>query len=138
MKISTEHAINRTQRIQTLILLGESMRTHFSQVIKMASLVAQLVKNPSAMWETLVWFLGWEDPLEKEWLPTPVFWPGEVINGETATKDSNEHWILKFKSLSQLDVDRLHQSSNSAGSILIIFNEEITLMYFFLLLSSLF
>ena len=91
MKISTEHAINRTQRIQTLILLGESMRTHFSQVIKMASLVAQLVKNPSAMWETLVRFLGWEDPLEKEWLPTPVFWPGEVINGETATKDSNEH-----------------------------------------------
>ena len=21
--------------------------------------------------------LGWEDPLEKEWLPTPVFLPGE-------------------------------------------------------------
>ena len=31
----------------------------------MASLVAQLVKNPSAMWETWVQFLGWEDPLEK-------------------------------------------------------------------------
>ena len=30
-----------------------------------ASLVAQLVKNPPAMWETLVQFLGWEDPLEK-------------------------------------------------------------------------
>ena len=30
-----------------------------------ASLVAQLVKNPCAMQETLVWFLGWEDPLEK-------------------------------------------------------------------------
>ena len=28
--------------------------------------VAQLVKNPSAMQETLVPFLGWEDPLEKE------------------------------------------------------------------------
>ena len=27
-----------------------------------ASLVAQLVKNPSAMQETLVQFLGWEDP----------------------------------------------------------------------------
>ena len=27
--------------------------------------VAQLVKNPSAMNETLIWFLGWEDPLEK-------------------------------------------------------------------------
>ena len=30
-----------------------------------ASLVAQLVKNPPAMWETWVWSLGWEDPLEK-------------------------------------------------------------------------
>ena len=29
------------------------------------SLVAQLVKNPPAMWETWVWFLGWEDPLEQ-------------------------------------------------------------------------
>ena len=31
-----------------------------------ASLVAQLVKNPPAMWETWVQFLGWEDLLEKE------------------------------------------------------------------------
>ena len=31
-----------------------------------ASLVAQLVKNPPAMWETWVRSLGWEDPLEKE------------------------------------------------------------------------
>ena len=28
--------------------------------------VAQLVKNPPAMRETWVWFLGWEDTLEKE------------------------------------------------------------------------
>ena len=27
-------------------------------------LVAQLVKNPPTMWETWVWSLGWEDPLE--------------------------------------------------------------------------
>ena len=30
-----------------------------------ASLVTQLVKNMPAMWETWVWFPGWEDPLEK-------------------------------------------------------------------------
>ena len=30
-----------------------------------ASLVAQLVKNPSAMWETWFRSLGWEDPLVK-------------------------------------------------------------------------
>ena len=35
-------------------------------MIKMgASFIAQLVKNPPAMQETLVWFLGWEDLLEK-------------------------------------------------------------------------
>ena len=27
------------------------------------------------MQETTVWFLGWEDPLRRERLPTPVFWP---------------------------------------------------------------
>ena len=30
-----------------------------------ASLVAQLVKNLPAMWETWVQSLGWKDPLEK-------------------------------------------------------------------------
>ena len=30
-----------------------------------ASLVAQLVKNLPAIWETWVQSLGWEDPLEK-------------------------------------------------------------------------
>ena len=30
-----------------------------------ASLVFQMVKNSSSMWETWVHFLGWEDPLEE-------------------------------------------------------------------------
>ena len=34
-------------------------------ILARASLVAQLVKNPPAMQETLVQFLGWEDPPEK-------------------------------------------------------------------------
>ena len=34
-------------------------------IVDRASLVAQLVKNPSAMWETWVRSLSWEDPLEK-------------------------------------------------------------------------
>ena len=42
-----------------------------------ASLVAWLVKNLPAMQETWVQSLGWEDPLRREWLPTPVFWSGE-------------------------------------------------------------
>ena len=37
----------------------------FLAKIHRAFLVAQLVKNPPAMQETPVQFLGWEDPLEK-------------------------------------------------------------------------
>ena len=39
--------------------------------------VAQLVKNPPAMWDTWVQSLGWEDPLEKGMAAPPIFWPGE-------------------------------------------------------------
>ena len=39
--------------------------------------MARRVKNPPAKKETQVWSLGWDDPLEKGWLPTPVFCPGE-------------------------------------------------------------
>ena len=35
------------------------------KTLQAASLVAQLAKNLPAMWETWVWSLGWEDPLEK-------------------------------------------------------------------------
>ena len=48
-----------------------SKRSTFTNVG--ASLIAQLVKNPPAMQETLIRFLGWEDLLEKDRLPTPVF-----------------------------------------------------------------
>ena len=49
-----------------------------SPAFQVASLVAQLVKNLPAMWETWVRSLGWEDPLEKgKATPIPVFWPGE-------------------------------------------------------------
>ena len=41
------------------------------------SLVAQRIKHMPAMQETWVRSLGWEDPLEKEMQPTPVFLPGE-------------------------------------------------------------
>ena len=42
-----------------------------------ASVMAHMVKNLPAMQETGVPSLGWEDPLEEAWQPTPVFLPGE-------------------------------------------------------------
>ena len=42
-----------------------------------AYLVAQMVKNLPAMWETPVRSLGQKIRWRREWQPTPVFWPGE-------------------------------------------------------------
>ena len=39
--------------------------------------VAQTVKSLPAVQETQVQFLGQENPLERKWLPTPVFLPGK-------------------------------------------------------------
>ena len=48
-------------------LCGENGCTSESMcnTLSRAALVAQLVKNLSAMWETWVRSLGWEDPLEE-------------------------------------------------------------------------
>ena len=46
-------------------------------MFKWASLVAQRVKRLPTMQETRVRSLSWEDPLAKEWQPTPVLLPGE-------------------------------------------------------------
>ena len=35
--------------------------------------MSQLVKNPPTVWETWVWKIPWR----REWLPSPVFRPGE-------------------------------------------------------------
>ena len=43
---------------QSLLLIGSFQQSW-------ASLIAQLIKNQPAMWETWVRSLGWEDPLEK-------------------------------------------------------------------------
>ena len=45
--------------------------------LEVASLVAQLVKNPPAIWETWVQSLGWENSLEKGTVTHSIFWPGE-------------------------------------------------------------
>ena len=59
--------------------------------------MAQLVKNLPATQETLVWFLGWEDPLEKEGLPTPAFWAGEFPGLYSCKEsDTTERLSLSF------------------------------------------
>ena len=48
------------------IFIKRSSKAEMLQTFFRASLVGQLVKNPPAIWETWIWSLGWEDPLEKE------------------------------------------------------------------------
>ena len=59
----------RGRYLFNLALFGHLLRgevdTYNTSTPLFASLVAQLVKNPPAMQETLVRFLGQEDPLEK-------------------------------------------------------------------------
>ena len=53
---------------QSLFILNFYKLFFFSEVYlqeSRACLVAQLIKNLPAMWETWVQSLGWEDPLEK-------------------------------------------------------------------------
>ena len=42
-------------------------------------LVAQLVRNPPAMWETWIRYLGCKDPLEKKTATHSSLWPGECL-----------------------------------------------------------
>ena len=56
-----ERILNRWTTREVLCTLLIRRRTQIR-----ASLIAQLVKNLPAMWETRVRFLGWEDLLEKE------------------------------------------------------------------------
>ena len=59
-----------------IILWYKILLTSF-WAINFASLIAQLVKNPPAVQETPLPFLVGRIPWRTEWLPTPVFWPGE-------------------------------------------------------------
>ena len=66
-----------------------------------ASLEAQLVKNPPAMWETWIWSWVGKIPWRRERLPTPVFWPGEfhglvqgVAKNQTRLSDFHFHFLF--------------------------------------------
>ena len=55
--------------------------------------VSQMVENLPAMQETQVQSLGREDPLEKEWQPTPVFLPEKTHGQRSLT--GNSPWGCK-------------------------------------------
>ena len=70
-----------------------SQRVGHNLVTKRASLIAQLVKNLPAMQETLVRFLGWEDPLEKEEATRKYSWPSLVAQLVKNLPAMCETWV---------------------------------------------
>ena len=63
-----------------------------------APLLAQIVKNSHAMKETQIQTTGWEDPLEKEWLSTPVLLPGKYHGQRSLVGYSHcfPPWLYQF------------------------------------------
>ena len=60
--------------------------------------MAQLVKNPHAVWENCVWSLGWEDLWRREMLPTRVVWLGEFhgLHSPRGCKESDMTFTFNF------------------------------------------
>ena len=62
--------------------------------------VAQLIKNPPAVQETLVLFFGWEIPWRRDGLPSPVFlgFLGGSAGKESAcnARDLFDPWVGKM------------------------------------------
>ena len=56
-----------------IIIMCQSSQYSKDRVSTTEVVVAQMVKNPPVLRETWVWFLGWEDPLEKGTATHPSF-----------------------------------------------------------------
>ena len=65
------------RKSKSLLTQNKQTNKQTNLVGALGSLVAQLVKNPPALWES--GFNPWvgKIPWRRERLPTPVFWPGE-------------------------------------------------------------
>ena len=85
---------------------------HLSKKITGASLVAQLVMNPSAMQETWVQSLGWEDPLE-EGKATHSNIPAWRIPMDREAWQATVHGVAKNQTQQQLSTARGKQSNAS-------------------------
>ena len=85
------------------------------QEYQTTSMVAQLVKNMPAMWETWVQSLDWKITWRREWPPTPIFWPGEFhglyIPWGCKELDTTEQLSLSLSSRKSQRSERLHCGS---------------------------
>ena len=78
-----------------------------------ASLVAQLVKNLPAVWETWVGKIPWR----RERIPTPVFWPAEFHElSPWGRKESDMTERFSLTSLTNPSITKSHYRNSSPAS----------------------
>ena len=72
----------------------------FEFLVPRVSLIAQLVKNPPAEQQTLVRFLGWEDPLEEgQATRSSIFgspWLAQLVKNLQCGRPGFDPWIEKI------------------------------------------
>ena len=79
-----------------------------------ASLMAQMVTNLPAVREAWVQSLGWEDPLEKGTVPTPVFRPGK-FHGQKSLAGYSP-WGRKESDMTEVFSLRFKKGKNTIGT----------------------
>ena len=84
-------------------MTGTVREVYNNPVKHWASQVAQLVKNPPANRETWVQSLDGKISWRREWLPTPVSWPGEF-------QDCIVHGVAESNTTEQLSLFTLLKS----------------------------
>ena len=82
-----------------------------------ASHVAQLVKNQPAMWETWVWSLGWEDPLEK----------GKATHSSMGSLENSMDCIVHGVTKSWTQLRKFHTHTHTHTHTPFIFNDYMQL-----------
>ena len=75
-----------------------------------------MVKNLPAKQEMRVQFLGWEDPLEEEWHPTPVFLPGKS-HGQRSPAGYSPWGRKESDTIKQLNNNPIGSSLDQKGHI---------------------
>ena len=73
-----------------------------------------MVQTLPAMQETQVRSLAWEDPRRREWLPTPVFLPGELYGQKSLVGYSP--WSHKESDMAERLTQTHGQTDNSLVS----------------------
>ena len=105
--------VHRSQRARhTWSNLG-----HMHASLPQTSLGVQTLENLLPMQKIWVWSLLQEDPWRREWLPNPVFWPGE-FHGQKSLVGYSQWGHKELDMIEQLSLTSLfhHENKGLAGT----------------------